>query len=242
MKNTYTLITGGTSGIGFETAKQLIQEGKQVIITGQNEQRVHQAAQTLGCRGIVADSANLPSIYRLAEQLNNESISLTGLVLNAGIFIPESLEQTSEEAYDQTMSINTKGPLFTLKTLLPLLSNPSSVVFVSSIVVDKGFEACATYAASKAAGEAFVRVANIELASKGIRINTIRPGVTATPIQDKAGMTSKDTDALFESLKSMPLGRALNPPDHAGAISFLLSDASIAMRNAIIQIDGGYCL
>lgn len=242
MRAGYTLITGGTTGIGYQAAKQLINDSKQVIITGKDEKRVYQAATALGCKGIVTDAEKMTDINQLAEKLIAQDITLEGLVLNAGIFVPEYFADTTEAIYEQTMAINTKGPFFTLKALLPVMQHPSSVVFISSIVVAKGFETCAAYAASKAAGEAFIRVANIELASRRIRLNTIRPGITQTPIQQKAGMSVNDTQALFDSLKSTPLGRVLHPTDLAGAISFLLSDASMSIRNAIISVDGGYCL
>lgn len=242
MEDVFTLITGGTTGIGYEAASRLIREGKQVIITGQNPERVKSASQELGCKGIVADSANISSLDELVSTLTADKITLNGLVLNAGVFLPEKIEEMTDSVFDKHMDINTKGVCFTLAKLLPVMRSPCSVVFISSIVVDKGFEACATYAASKAAVEAFIRVANIELADRGIRLNTIRPGVTATPIQRKAGMSDKDSSALMESMNMFPLKRGLLPGDHASAISFLLSEASIAMRNAVIQIDGGYCL
>lgn len=242
MNNSYTLITGGTSGIGFETAKQLTEAGQPVIITGQDPQRVEAARQTLGCLGFVANSADLNSIQALANTLIKEEISLKGLVLNAGMFQPQPFAETSEAVFEQHLNVNTKGAFFTLQALLPVLENPCSVVFVSSIVVEKGFAGCAAYAASKAAAEAFIRVANMELADRGIRINIVRPGVTATPIQGKAGMDDAAQAALFETLDNTPLGRVLTPTDQANAMTFLLSDASLAMRNAIIQVDGGYCL
>ena len=242
MENVFTLITGGTTGIGYETASQLISEGKQVIITGQNAERVESAATALGCMGVVADSANLSSLDQLLAKLKTEDIQLEGVVLNAGIFIPEHVEGMTESTFNKHIDINTKGVCFTLAKLLPVMLNPSSVVYISSIVVDKGFEACACYAASKAATEAFIRVANMELADRGIRLNTVRPGVTATPIQSKAGLSDKETSTLLASMNQIPLKRALVPGDHASAVSFLLSDASLSMPNAVLQIDGGYCL
>ncbi|SHO54765.1 SDR family oxidoreductase [Vibrio quintilis] len=240
--NTYTLITGGTTGIGFTAAEKLIAEGRQIIITGQNPQRVEAAAEKLGCTGLVADSGDMASVIALAYKLRQDNIRLDGLVLNAGTFIPAGFEETTEADFDKSFAVNTKGPFFTLQALLPCLSHPCSVVFVSSIAVDKGFAGCAAYAASKAAAEAFMRVANIDLASRGIRINILRPGVTATPIQGKAGISEAEKQALFNSLDSTALGRVLTPDDHAGTISYLLSDASLAIRNAVIQVDGGYAL
>ena len=172
----------------------------------------------------------------------NDGIILDGVVLNAGVFYPSSFVDTSPENFDDTIGINTKGPFFTLQSLLPSLAKPTSVVFISSIVVTKGFEGCSTYAASNAAFEATVRVLNIELADRGIRINSVRPGVTATDIQAKAGMTKEQEGALFESLKGTPLGRELTADDHVEAIMYLLGDGSNALRNAVIEVEGGYLL
>ncbi|MEJ2766235.1 SDR family oxidoreductase [Photobacterium sp. MCCC 1A19761] len=242
MSKLYTLITGGTSGIGLETAKRLISKGESVILTGRDQSKVDQVAGELGCLGIVADSGNIDDIRALANTLKRQQVQLSGLVLNAGIFVPESFTDTTAQVFDQTLAVNTKGPLFTLQALLPLMCNPSSVVFVSSIVVSRGFQGCTAYAASKAAGEAIVRVANMELADQGIRVNIVRPGVTKTPIQEKAGMDDAQKQALFSSLSTTPLGRVLNCDDQARAIEFLLSDNSLAMRNAVLEVEGGYLL
>lgn len=236
------LITGGTAGIGRAVAERLINAGNQVIITGRDQSRIDETVKALGCAGYVADSANFSQVQQLATALQKDNIQLDGLVLNAGVFYPESFEDTSEDAFDLTMNINTKGPFFTLQKLLPVLKNPASIVFVSSIVVTKGFPNAAVYSASKAAFEAIVRVANLELAPQGIRINSVRPGITATEIQGKAGMTQEQQDGMFESMNSTALGRVLTADDQAGAIEFLLSDQSLAMRNAVLEVEGGYLL
>ena len=82
---------------------------------------------------------------------------------------------------------------------------------------------------------------NIELAEAGVRINVIRPGVTATEIQEKAGMTKEQQDEFFNSLSSIPLRRVLTPNDHLSGIQYLIEDGSIGVRNAFFDIDGGYC-
>lgn len=236
------LITGGTAGIGYSVAKSLVEQGHNVIITGRDALRVSNTAATLKCNGYVADSENLNDLTRLAEHLAKDHIKLNGLVLNAGIFHPKSFLETTPEDFDTTMNINTKGPFFTLQKLAPLLQNPSSVVFVSSIAVHKAFEGCSVYAASKAAFEGVIRVANLELAARNIRINSVQPGVTATEIQRKAGMSEADQAAFFESLVETPLGRVLSAQDQVGAIEFLLGENSLALRNAVIEVAGGQTL
>ncbi len=236
------LVTGGTAGIGYAVAQSLTEQGHQVIITGRDSQRVAGAAARLNCAGHVADSADLGQIDALAEHLKNDRIQLDGLVLNAGVFYPVPFMDSDEADFDATMNINTKGPFFTLQALAPVMNNPSSVVFVSSIAVHKGFPGCAIYAASKAAFEAVSLVANMELADKGIRINSVQPGVTATEIQGKAGMSEADQAAFYEGLKGTPLGRVMTAQDQVGAIEFLLSEQSLALRNAVIEVAGGQTL
>jgi len=242
MKNKTILVTGATAGIGKALAQSLSAQGARVIITGRDQDKVSRVSDAIGCTGFVADSANIAQIQQLADALQRDQVRLDGLVLNAGVFYPEAVASTSEEAFNLTMNINTKGPFFTLQKLQPLLNNPASVVFVSSIAVTRGFANAAVYAASKAAFEAMARVANLEFADKGIRINSVRPGVTATDIQAKAGMTATQQSELFNSLDETVLGRVMTPADQIGAIEFLLSDASLAMRSAIIEVDGGYQL
>ena len=242
MKNKTILVTGATAGIGKALAQSLSAQGARVIITGRDQDKVSRVSDAIGCTGFVADSANIAQIQQLADALQRDQVRLDGLVLNAGVFYPEAVASTSEEAFNLTMNINTKGPFFTLQKLQPLLNNPASVVFVSSIAVTRGFANAAVYAASKAAFEAMARVANLEFADKGIRINSVRPGVTATDIQAKAGMTAAQQSELFNSLDETVLGRVMTPADQIGAIEFLLSDASLAMRSAIIEVDGGYQL
>lgn len=242
MKGKHILITGGTAGIGRALAESLTAQGAQVIITGRDEAKVQQAAAAIGCAGYVADSASTAQLQLLAGALERDNIRLDGLVLNAGVFYPQALSSTTEEAFAQTMNINTRGPFFTLQQLQPLLNNPSSVVFVSSIAVTRAFPQAAVYAASKAAFEAIARVANLEFAPLGIRINSVRPGVTATDIQGKAGMTADQQADLFNSMDGTVLGRVMTPADQIGAIEFLLSDQSVAMRSAVLEVDGGYQL
>lgn len=242
MQTKTILITGATSGIGLALAKQNVALGNKVIITGRNQVKLDRVASELDVKTYLADSADLAQVVELGKALKDDGITLDGVVLNAGVFYPSSFMDATPAHFDDTIGINTKGPFFTLQAVLPCLANPSSVVFVSSIVVHKGFAGTAVYSASKAAFEGCIRALNIELADAGIRINSIRPGVTATEIQAKAGMTKEQEKELFNSLKTTPLGRGLEAYDHINAIQYLLEDGSKTLRNAAIDIDGGYCL
>lgn len=234
------LITGATSGIGLALAKHNVALGNNVIITGRNQEKLDAVVADLGVKAYLADSANLEQLASLGKSLEEEGVKLDGVVLNAGIFHPSPFMNATPAHFDEMIAVNTKGPFFTLQALQPCLANPSSVVFVSSIVVQKGFPGSAVYSASKAAFEAVIHVLNVELADLGVRVNSIRPGITATEIHSKAGMSTEQQTAVFESLKATPLGRELRAEDHLGSIQYLLDDASTPLRNVTIEVDGGY--
>lgn len=238
------LITGATAGIGFAAAQSLLLQGAKLVITGRNQTRLNHAVKALGeqVTPVLCDNANVEQIQQMVMQLQRDNIQLDGLILNAGVFYPAPFEQMSLENFTSTMAVNFNGPALMLQALLPCLKNPSSVVFVSSVAVLKAFTGAGVYSASKAAFEGLARVLNSELASRGIRINSIRPGVTATEIQAKAGMDDGAISVFFESLSSTPVGRVLVPDDLIPAINYLISDASIGLRNAYIDIDGGFGL
>lgn len=238
------LITGATAGIGLAAAQSLLQQGARLVITGRDQERLNHVVKMLDGNVIpmLCDSANIEQIQQMASQLQQDNIKLDGLILNAGVFYPTPFEQMTVDNFNTTMAINFSGPVFTLQALLPCLNNPSSVVFISSVAVQKAFSAAGVYSASKAAFEGFSRVLNLELAVRNIRINLIRPGVTATEIQSKAGMDDATISGFFESLSSTPVGRVLTPADIIPAINYLISDASIGLRNAYIDIDGGFGL
>ncbi|WP_445364074.1 SDR family NAD(P)-dependent oxidoreductase [Microbulbifer sp. ANSA003] len=243
-------ITGGTAGIGLATAKHFLTEGWQVIITGRNAEKLEQTAEDIaglfGSSGQLTchlcDSGQLDQIEQLGNKLQNDEVKLDALILNAGIFKPGIFEETDEALFDHTFDINVKGPFFTLQKLLPVMNNPSSVVLLSSIAVEKTFSGTSAYSASKSAIEGYAQVLNAELAVRGIRINSVRPGITLTEIQEKAGMSQSDIQSLAESMMVTPLGRALEVDDIVPAIHYLATDHSAGMRNAHLKVDGGYCL
>lgn len=248
MNQKHYLVTGATAGIGLATAKQLASAGHHLTITGRDTGKLQNAAAEIARLGDgevitqLCDSGDMAQITAMAAALQRDGLAYDGVVLNAGIFMPQNFSDLSETSFDQTMTVNFKAPLFTLHALLPCLNNSASVVFVSSLVVHKAFAGAASYSASKAAFEAAARVLNLELAERGIRINSIRPGVTATEIQRKAGMNEKQIAELSGTMQDTALGRILTPEDMTVAISYLLSDASVGMRNAYLDIDGGFAL
>lgn len=132
LKGKTALVTGGNSGIGYATAKELKQQGAQVIITGRRKEAVDRAAHELGITGIVADQGQVEAIEELALAFQKESKKIDILFINAGILEQTSIEQATEEAFDNVIGVNFKGAYFTLSKFIPLLNDGGSVIFLSS--------------------------------------------------------------------------------------------------------------
>ncbi|AIS58181.1 SDR family oxidoreductase (plasmid) [Vibrio coralliilyticus] len=244
------LITGATSGIGFEAAKQYVKQGWRVVFTGRDQERIANATARLRddahspdqILGLLCDNANAQHYPILVSDIRHNVGTLDAVILNAGVFHPGHFSETTQSELMTTMSVNFTGPAMLLQALLPVLNDPCSVVYVSSIVVERAFPTASSYSASKAAFEAYANVLNLELAPQGVRINYLRPGVTATEIQSKAGMSEHQIDELNASLANLPLGRMLEPTEMLSSLEFLTSSSSLALRGAHITVDGGYCL
>ena len=107
------VVTGGNSGIGYAAAKELKEQGAQVVITGRNVDRVKAASQALGVEGIVADVSDLGAIDALVDKVKEQYANVDILFVNAGIFQPVPVGQISEELFDHQIGINFKGAVFT---------------------------------------------------------------------------------------------------------------------------------
>ncbi|HTD39383.1 MAG TPA: SDR family NAD(P)-dependent oxidoreductase, partial [Mucilaginibacter sp.] len=129
LQNKTVVVTGGNSGIGFATAKELIAQGAKVIITGRKQNLVDSAAKEIGAMGIVSDQSNLKDIDTLVAETKSQFGNVDILFINAGIATFAPLGSIEEDQFDSIMGINFKGALFTLQKFLPLLKEGSSVIF-----------------------------------------------------------------------------------------------------------------
>ena len=243
LQDRIALITGGTTGIGFATAKRFLDEGAKVIITGRNAERAEVARQELGGRAevIISDASNLNDIQNLFTQIKDTHGRLDVLFLNAGVAAFAPISELTPEEFDRQYNINVKGPLFALQAALPLLSKGSSVLFNTSAVQAKGFPGASIYAGTKAALRTVVRVAAAELAPLGLRVNAISPGPVETPIYGKLDMPQEAVDAFAQQVVSgVPLGRFGSSEEVANVALFLASDQSSYVHGAEITVDGGF--
>ncbi len=236
------LITGGTSGIGRATALQFHAAGAQVVVTGRSESSLDAARRELpeDITVLRADARSVTDAEAVARVVGERFGRLDVLFLNAGIAQLAPLEAIDEAHYEEQMAVNVKGVLFTLQKTLPLLSTGSSVIVTSSIAALKAAPAMAVYAASKAAVSALVRTFAAELAPRGIRVNSVSPGPTKTPIQAKFGLPSEVQAAVEKDYQSrIPLGRFGAADEVARAALFLASAEASYVTGVELSVDGG---
>ncbi len=232
------LVTGGNSGIGLATAKEFAREGARVVITGRDARTLGEAAREI--RGEVlalrADVSSLADIDKLFAAVGERFGRLDVLFVNAGIAPFASLEETTEELFDQIMDINFKGAYFTVKKALPLLADGASVVLNTSVVAHVGFPNASVYSASKAALLSLVRTLSADLAGRRIRVNAVSPGPVETPIFGRMGLPEEAKQGFGEQVPLKRLGR---PEEIAKAVLFLAGPDSSFLLGAEIIADGG---
>lgn len=234
------VVTGGNSGIGYATAKELIEQGAEVIITGRKEAAVKTAAAELGATGFVSDQGDLKAIDELVASVKNQFGQIDILFINAGVFSGAPLGQITEELFDYIMDINFKGALFTLQQFLPILKDGGSIINLSSINAYTGMATTAVYGASKAALNSLTRTAATELSGRKIRVNSVNPGPVNTPIFGKTGMPEDQLNAFAGAMQQrIPLKEFGSPEAIAKLVGFLASDDAWFITGAEYNIDGG---
>jgi NAD(P)-dependent dehydrogenase (short-subunit alcohol dehydrogenase family) len=239
LKDKRALITGGTTGIGLETARHFLNEGARIAVTGTNPATLDAARKELGSGALIiaSDAGQITAQQTLAKTIGQAFGKLDILCVNAGIVDMKALENWDEAAFDRSFAINFKGPFFLIQALLPLFANPASVVLTTSINAHIGMPNSSIYGASKAALLSLARTLSGELISRGIRVNAVSPGPIATPLYDKLGMKSDDQKAGFAS--QIPARRFGNSSEVAQTIVFFASDEAAFTVGSELVIDGG---
>lgn len=245
LHNKRALITGGTSGIGLETAKQFLAEGARVIVTGVNPDSIAAAKAELGSEVLVlrADSASVSAQKELAQAVEAHYGKVDVVFLNAGVSVWQPIEEWTEEMFDRSFDINVKGPYFLIQSLLPVFANPASVVLNTSINAHVGSSRSSVYSATKAAFLSLSKTLSSELMARGIRINAVSPGPVDTPLYDKLGIPDSYRKQVNEEIvKSIPSGRFGTAEEVAKAVLYLASDESRWTIGSEIVVDGGRLL
>jgi NAD(P)-dependent dehydrogenase (short-subunit alcohol dehydrogenase family) len=231
------VVTGGSAGIGFGTAKRFAEEGARVFITGRREAELDKAVAALGANvtGVQGDMSNLADINRLYETVKLHADQIDILFVNAGVYEFGKLGEITEEHFDRTFNTNVRGLLFTVQQALPLLKPGSSVILTGSIASIKGIPSFSVYNATKAAVRSFARSWIVDLKGRGIRVNVLSPGYTVTPGLNK--LVGDNEQAAMAG--TVPLERMGTPEDLAKAALFLASDDSAYVDGIDLMVDGG---
>jgi len=237
------LITGGTSGIGLATAKQFVNEGAYVFITGRREPELAAAVKEIGrnISGVQGDVSNLADLDRLFGQIRKEKCKLDVVFANAGVSKYAPFGKITEEFYDSIFDINVKGLLFTVQKTLPLLSDGASIILNASIAGSKGLPTYSVYSATKAAIRSFARTWTTDLKDRRIRVNAISPGSIDTPAANDLLASSEVGEQRRKMVSTtVPLGRFGRPDEVAKAVVFLASEDSSFVTGTELFVDGGF--
>ena len=236
------LVTGASSGIGRGVAVECAKMGAKLVLNGRNQERLDQTLSMLegdGHTTFAVDLTNHNSVEAMVEQLP----PLDGVSHNAGVTSIGMIKFMKENDWHDLSQTNVFSAIWLTRCLVARkkLKRPSSVVFTSSISGnDSVRHGEALYAATKGALSGFAKAAALDLASQGIRVNCVHPGMIMTALFQSAQNTL--TQDIEELKKLFPLKRFGTPEDVANGIIYLLSDASAWVTGSELKIDGGYTL
>ncbi len=236
------VITGGNSGIGLATAERFVKEGAYVFITARRQAELDKAVSLIGSNvtAVQGDVTKMEDLDRVAATVMAEKGVVDIIVASAGVTEQGSVDTLTPEHFDRVFNLNAKAPVFTVQKLLPLMTNGGSVILVGSAMHVMGIPGHTAYAATKAALRSYARTWAAEFKDRGIRVNTLSPGVTDTPMLDSQSSGLGDRDSLVKMYLSMiPIGRLGQAEELASAAVFLASGQSSYMTGADLMADGG---
>jgi len=246
MQGKNVIVTGASSGIGRAAAELFIEQGANVALVGRRKWPLEEIAQQAETRpnGAFVISADLTAPDQAASTIQRAAELMGGidvLVNAAGILKSGRIEETSLELWDEMMNINLRSVFHLMQLALPYLERlRGSIVNVSSVTGPRSFPGVLAYCVSKAGLDQLTRCAALELASKGIRVNAVNPGVVVTGLHRSGGMSEENYAAFLEHSKTThPLGRVGRAEEVAELICFLASERAAWITGATISIDGG---
>jgi L-xylulose reductase len=230
------LVTGAGKGIGRTIATMLASRGATVIASSRSADDLRSLAAEIGCATLTCDLADLGAARAAAEA----ALPVDLLVNNAGTTVLQPFLESTLEDFDHVMTVTAKAPMVVAQVVardMIARGVKGSIVNVSSNAAFFGIADHAAYCASKCALDGLTRVMAVELGPKGIRVNSINPTVTLTPMAVKAW---SDPAKAGPMQARIPMGRFVETSEVAEAVLFLLSDAASMIHGVSLPVDGGF--
>ena len=234
------VITGASSGMALATAKRFVEEGAFVFITGRKKYELDMAVASIGKNviGVQCDSSILSDLDHLFEIVKKEKGQIDILYASAGLGeFGFPIGSMTEEHYDKTFDLNTKGTVFTVQKALPLIKDEGAIIMTGTAAIDRVIEGLSVYSASKMALRAFAHTWSVELKKRRIRVNIVSPGPIMTGVFE--GRPKEMVDAM---IAMVPHGRIGSPEEIAAAVLFLASDEAKFITGVDLTVDGGMAL
>lgn len=246
MEGIVTLITGASSGIGRASALKFASEGAKVVLVARSEEKLIEVLQKIETMGgeakvIPADVTKEAEIEIIVRETVQTFGGLDVLVNAAGIIATGTIETIKLEDWDYMMNINVRAPFYLIQRAMPyLIERKGNIVNISSVTGIRAFPGVLSYCVSKVGISQLTRCVALEVASKGVRVNAVCPGVIVTSLHRTGGMDEAAYDAFLEHSKTThPLGRVGQPEEVAELIYFLASSKAGWITGVTCPIDGG---
>lgn len=243
------IVTGASSGIGADAAKHLAKLGGKVSLVGRNEKLLNKVAEEIKKFGssvhplpIVAD------VTKDAEDIISKTVKHFGkldvLINNAGIFQTDSINDFNISRFDDILNTNLRSVAILTNLAVPHLEKTKgNIVNISSVASIRSFPNYLSYCVSKAALDQFTKCTAIDLAAKGIRVNSINPAMIRTSIFEKTGLSVQDAEKLMEDGKrTHPIGRIGEVSDTSAAIEYIAGNSASFITGTIFPVDGGFII
>jgi len=246
MQGKVAIVTGASSGIGRATAALFAENGASVVAVGRNEKELAALSKSVdknkgAIKMHLGDVLEMTQIDRIVGDTMDTLGKIDVLVNSAGIIGNGTIENTTIDDWDRMMNINLRSVFVLMQKCVPHLeATGGNVVNVSSVAGTRAFPNVLAYCVSKSAIDQLTRCSALELASKGVRVNAVNPGVVVTKLHKRAGMDEKAYEGFLErSKETHPIGRVGSSEEVAELIYYLASDKASWITGATYEIDGG---